>query len=111
VSFQVDPATIRAYAAQFLDHADDADAMQQYIATYTSLGWHEQGLLNLAQPAHERFADEVRHTLVHLQDLLNRCRTELEGVAAFYERTDRSSAGRLDGTYQPVPRLSRADKE
>lgn len=109
MSFRVDPAAIRAYATQFTGHADDARAMHDYIATYTSFGWHEQGMINILQPAHERFAGEVIRALAHLQDLLNRSKTELEGVAAFYERADQAAAGRLDGTYQPVPRLAVQD--
>jgi len=109
VSFQVDPAAIRVYAAEFIGHADDAHAMHDYIAEHTGLGWHGQGLFSLLQTAHERFAGEVINTLSRLRDLLDRSRTELEGVAVFYERTDRAAAGRLDGTYQPVPRPSRQD--
>jgi NADH:ubiquinone oxidoreductase subunit E len=109
VSFRVDPAAIRVYAAQFTGHADDAHVMHDYIATYASFGWHEQGLINMLRSAHERFAGEVTRALGHLHDLLNRSRTELEGVAAFYERTDQATAGHLDGTYQLVPHPSRQD--
>jgi uncharacterized protein YukE len=111
VSFRVDPAAIRAYAAQFTGHADDAHAMHDYIAKYTSFGWHEQGIINYAQPAHEQFASEVTKALTHLQDLLRQSETELEGVAAFYERTDQAAAGRLDDGYPSVPRPSLMDRK
>jgi uncharacterized protein YukE len=111
VSFQVDPAALRVYAAQLAGQADDAHAMQEYIATYTSLGWHDQGLINILQPAHGRFAGEVANALAHLHDLLARSGTELAGVAACYERTDQASAGHLDGSYQPVPRAAQWDTE
>ncbi|HEX6501585.1 MAG TPA: type VII secretion target [Micromonosporaceae bacterium] len=109
MSFRVDPNAIRSYAAQFTGHADDARAMHDYVARYSSFSWHDQGLINKMQPAHERFATELVKALSHLQDLLTQSRTQLQRVAAFYDHTERTGAARLDDSYPPVPRPSLAD--
>jgi uncharacterized protein YukE len=104
MTLEVDPQALRTYATQLAACGDDVATMADYIGKWTSFGWHAEGMINRLQPAHERFAGEVTRSLGHLRQLLEDCRTELEKAAAFYEHTDRTTAGWLDDTYPPQPR-------
>ena len=95
MKLRVDPAAIQAYADDLRQHANDADAIRRYAATYTAFGWHEEGLINIFWQAHRTFADQVIHTLAHLHDLLTTSHLELAKVAMFYRLCDRATAARL----------------
>ena len=110
MSFQVEPSALRTFDGQLGDAAADAANANTYIRRYTDFGWHAEGLMSQLQTAHEHFVSELTSGLAHLQHLLEQSKTEMDGAAAYYERTDRAAAARLDATYPEAPRPSVHDR-
>jgi hypothetical protein len=104
MGFHVEPNALRAYAGQLGAEASSADQSDEYMNKYATFGWHQRGLINQLRPAHERFVGEVTGALVHLTELLERSRTELNGAAEYYEQTDADAAGKADNSYPVAPR-------
>jgi hypothetical protein len=104
MSFVVDDGALRAYARQMLHAIGDAQAGRDYIVTHGTMAWHEEGLLNELQPAHERLMAEMTTRLEHLVEIFNQSRAALDGAVGYYRRTDNASAARIDATLPMTPR-------
>jgi len=108
MSLTVNADAILGYARQMRDAAGDARAGRDYLAANTTMAWHQEGLPNELQPAHERLVTDLTGRLSHLVEIFDRSAAALEGAAGYYRGTDVASAARVDAT---LPLVSREDEE
>jgi len=106
MTFQVDPAALRAYASRLDVVERVAGDAARYVEAHGTFGWHEAGIMGKAAPGHDRLMTNLRDLLGRLGELGTASQKALRATADTYLRTDRHTASALDATYPPVPRPS-----
>lgn len=104
MSFEVDPQAVRKYADELAAVRRAADTANAYVNKHGSFSLHQSGLMGSIAGAHSDFVMSLNTMLKHLMDLADSAELALEQLAAKYERTDDSSAAKVDATYPAVPR-------
>ncbi|MCO8272867.1 type VII secretion target [Actinoplanes sp. TRM 88003] len=104
MSFHVEPADLRAYAAKLGNtHGDVADA-KAYVQANGNFSFHEAGVIGLLFGGHRDFMAELQGMLDHLMQITETSQRALVKIADEYEDTDGASAARVDASYPAVPR-------
>ena len=106
MTFQVDPAALRAYATRLDVVERVAGDATRYAEAHGSFGWHEAGIMGKAAPGHRRLMANLRELLDRLGELGTESQKALRATADTYLRTDRHAAAELDAACPPVPRPS-----
>ncbi|MEV5613217.1 type VII secretion target [Streptomyces sp. NPDC052225] len=101
---KVTPSDLEGYGRQIGRAAEDVVAFKGHCSKYTRIGASSQGLINLALTTHAATVQEVTGAFDKLYDILTAASAELEKTAAYYVRTDRAVAARVDATYSQVKR-------
>lgn len=104
MSFEVEPAALRAGASQVGDATRVAEAANGYVAQHGSFSFHEAGLIGVLAPGHRNLMSDLHRMLTHLGHLGEASETALKHVAARYERADQDTAAKIDDSYPVVPR-------
>jgi hypothetical protein len=95
-SFAVDPAALRSCATAVDAQADAADAGRRYVDRYGTFPLHASGLIGYFLSAHPAYLDALRRRCAHLEELLRESAAQLRNSAAYYERTDATTAAEFD---------------
>lgn len=104
MSFAVYPPALRTYARQLADAQQAAEAAKHYVHKHGTFAMHEQGLMGMIVPFHERLVADLDRLLAHLGDLTDASSQAMANVAAHYERADLHAEASADAAYPPVPR-------
>lgn len=94
--FHVEPAALRAAAAQYATHADQIDVTKRYHDRYSQVDWTDAGLVQQLNSAHHELAGLLTARLRQAADLLQESATGLRRAAEAYERSDRGAAAKSD---------------
>lgn len=104
VSFGVEPADLRTYAARLRNsHGDVADA-KAYLAAHGNFNFHEAGIIGLLAGGHRDWMADLQGMLDHLMQITETSARSLDEAAGTYEATDQRTAARIDGTRPPAAR-------
>ncbi|MEV3861037.1 type VII secretion target [Streptomyces sp. NPDC050095] len=104
MTLKVTPSDLDGYARQIGRAAGDATEFKSHCNKYTGIEVSDQGLLNLFLTTHTATVQTVNSALDRLQEVLSGASSELRLSKAYYEKTDRAVAARVDATYPVVKR-------
>jgi len=104
MTFNVDPAALRAAAAKIGDSRRVAEAAKSYVLQHGSFSLHDQGLIGNLAPGHRNLMNDLDQMLSRLSQLGDASEKALKQTAERYEKTDRDAEARVDASYPEVPR-------
>jgi hypothetical protein len=104
MTFHVEPAALRTYAAQLADAKRDAETAKSYVHKWGDFSAHESGLFGMIFPAHRNFVAALDAMLQHLAALSDASDAALKQEATHYEHSDLNAEARVDDSYPAVPR-------
>ncbi|BCY08815.1 hypothetical protein [Actinoplanes sp. L3-i22] len=104
MTFSVEPADMRAYAAKLLDLSDDAIEGKAYTHRYGDIGITENGIFGALLMSHSRFMTRLDDMSSHLKKLTDSNHQSLMQIARGYEAIDHRSAAEIDDSYPTTQR-------
>lgn len=104
MTFNVDPAALRAAAVKIGDTQRVAEVAKSYVLQHGSFSLHEQGLIGYLAPGHRNLMSDLDQMLSHLGQLGSASEKALKQTAERYGKTDRDAEAKVDASYPAVPR-------
>ena len=104
MSFQVEPADLRAFAMQLQNSYGDAADAKTYVQAHGTFGFHESGLIGVLSGRHAAWLEQLQGMLNHLLELTEAAPHVLRTVATTYEESDVHATAQIDASYPAAPR-------
>lgn len=104
MSFNVEPADLRAYAAKLAELHSDVEVARGFVKTHGSFSFHQTGLIGVLSGAHAGWMQQLDAMCEQLMQLTDGSARALEASASTYETTDDQAAARVDNSYPAAPR-------